>query len=372
MGFAGKGRVLGKVTGTTESGFQVEFLRKLQRLLDEGHFVATYKFALLHALADVCIERHVCTGAPLRVRIGELAEKIVVYYWRQVLPFSLAGSHGGVLAQNSGQQAAILRALREAQATYGPNVAAMTRNQAAWNRLIAAVARTVKAMPLWKLQTLRSVGEVDEFLYRRSTFDDSAPAIADQSIELNAGVASTFRAFHGLITGMIRGGWVRTLRGMAQNRELLDHTDDLFEFLFESSRTNLSGVAALLRDYQDDQCFYCRRKLRDQAQVDHFVPWSKYPFDLATNFVLTDARCNGSKSDHLAGEEHLEHWARSRLAVTTLDTDFLSIGVSVDHERSREVARWCYEQAEVAQTHGWVRDREFELIQDRWRYLLTA
>lgn len=34
---------------------QVEFLRKLQRLLTEGQFVASYKFALLRALADLAV-----------------------------------------------------------------------------------------------------------------------------------------------------------------------------------------------------------------------------------------------------------------------------------------------------------------------------
>ena len=31
----------------------LEFLSKIQRLLPEGEFVATYKFALLQALADL-------------------------------------------------------------------------------------------------------------------------------------------------------------------------------------------------------------------------------------------------------------------------------------------------------------------------------
>jgi hypothetical protein len=35
---------------------QIQFLVKLQRLLDEGLFVASYKFALLLALADLSIE----------------------------------------------------------------------------------------------------------------------------------------------------------------------------------------------------------------------------------------------------------------------------------------------------------------------------
>ena len=32
---------------------QVQFLRNMQRLLAEGLFVASYKFALVHALADL-------------------------------------------------------------------------------------------------------------------------------------------------------------------------------------------------------------------------------------------------------------------------------------------------------------------------------
>lgn len=35
---------------------QIEFLTNFQRLLSEGLFVATCKYALLMALADLCIE----------------------------------------------------------------------------------------------------------------------------------------------------------------------------------------------------------------------------------------------------------------------------------------------------------------------------
>lgn len=36
---------------------QVEFLQNLQRLLSEGLFTATYKYALLLALADIAVEK---------------------------------------------------------------------------------------------------------------------------------------------------------------------------------------------------------------------------------------------------------------------------------------------------------------------------
>jgi 5-methylcytosine-specific restriction endonuclease McrA len=360
------------MTVPSESEFQVEFLRKLQRLLDEGSFVATYKFALLHALADICIEKHVIRGEPLRITIGDIAEKVIAYYWRQIMPYRPMNTHSGILAQNSGNQAAILRELREAQDSYGTSITTLVSDAVAWRRLVGRVAQTIKAMPLWKLQTLGSVEEADEFLYQKDTFDAVPTRIVDQTIKLGPGVADTFRAFHGLIVNMIRGGWVRTLRGMSQNRSLLDRNDDLFEFLFESSRANLSRVADLLRDYQNNRCFYCHQEIRGQPHVDHFVPWSRYPVDLAHNFVLTDAKCNGDKRDHLASEDHLERWVESRVDISLLDDDFVTAGVLVDNDRSRHVARWAYEQAESAHAHGWKLGKQFETIDSRWRYILPA
>jgi hypothetical protein len=37
---------------------QVQFLRNVQRLLAEGLFTASYKFALVHALADLAVLIH--------------------------------------------------------------------------------------------------------------------------------------------------------------------------------------------------------------------------------------------------------------------------------------------------------------------------
>ena len=36
---------------------QLKFLRNVQRVFAEGEFVATYKFALLHSIADPCVEK---------------------------------------------------------------------------------------------------------------------------------------------------------------------------------------------------------------------------------------------------------------------------------------------------------------------------
>ena len=89
---------------------QLAFLRSLQRLLDEGSFVSSYKFALLHAIADLCLVKGDDSGAELDLSTSEIAEQFVRLYWPQVAPF-VAGDDKQILSQNTGRQAAIVREL---------------------------------------------------------------------------------------------------------------------------------------------------------------------------------------------------------------------------------------------------------------------
>ena len=52
-----------------------------------GGFVATYKFALLQALAALSVEKSEFSEDSLRITTREIAEKFISYYWRQTLPF---------------------------------------------------------------------------------------------------------------------------------------------------------------------------------------------------------------------------------------------------------------------------------------------
>ena len=54
------------VTQVPSHADQIIFLTRVQKVLDEGQFVATYKFALLVALIDIAIERGDDSGAPLK------------------------------------------------------------------------------------------------------------------------------------------------------------------------------------------------------------------------------------------------------------------------------------------------------------------
>ena len=52
-------------------------LQHVQRIFDEGEFVATYKFALLIALVELAIEGGDDTGAPLDLDLHSIAEKLI-------------------------------------------------------------------------------------------------------------------------------------------------------------------------------------------------------------------------------------------------------------------------------------------------------
>ena len=94
---------------------QIQFLTNIQRLLADGQFVSTYKYALLLALADVSIESGDDSGVALGVDTRKLAEKFIEYYWRQTAPFVPPGKEGlaGIFRQNTRRQATIITLLKK-------------------------------------------------------------------------------------------------------------------------------------------------------------------------------------------------------------------------------------------------------------------
>ena len=130
---------------------QLRFLRQFQRLLDEGSFVATYKFALLHSIADLCVMSGDESGGPLELSTSEIAERFIHLYWRQAVPF-LSGREAAVLMQNTGRQAAVVREVQERHGTYQGSLARLQQDESDWGRILNAIRRTIKEMPLWKLQ----------------------------------------------------------------------------------------------------------------------------------------------------------------------------------------------------------------------------
>lgn len=231
---------------------QVEFISYLQRLLVEGDFVATYKFALLHAIADVCIERPLILNADpeqkTAISIDELVEKFIELYWQHSLPFG-----------------------------------------------------AVKVVSLARTQ------------------------------------------------------WVQKVAEFPANQVVIGNKGNLSEFLFGSDRQTITHARPVLLDIQKGQCFYCHKSLKETGEVDHFIPWARYPNDLGHNFVLAHSSCNNNKRDHLAAQRHKDNWYEQNIIQhgQALHSE-LSRYFVCESDRSEAITTWAYQLAGQNRSPLWL------------------
>ena len=292
---------------------QVQFLRKIQRLLAEGLFTASYKFALLHTIADLAVEKGDDSGAPLDLDTKDIAAKFVELYWRQCRPFQ-----GLVLQQNTDRQAAIIGHIAKVQPHCGDSLFRLKQAEPSeWSKLVSKVGRVVREMPLDRLQT---VGD-EKLVFLYEIIDGGA------RIMLKPGVAYCLRAFHELLRDLVQGAWVRFVQKL--NADKLGNITDLGTFLFGQERASLEVYRPILFEVQRGTCLYCRKPL---------AAW---------------AERNRANQDEL----------RSRLQEAGLPCDCLS---------SARIARWAYEQTEKANGQVWVMEKVLHHLGPTWRECLSA
>ncbi len=298
----------------------IALAEKVLTLLDEGAFTATYKYAVLLGLIDLCLENTTSRGAsPDVLTTRQLAEKIVEIYWPQATLFP-AGTAARVLKQNAGKpesQARIIldiqrfRDKRVQDATV-PLAQARQRAPKGYERLVRSVEWKLIEMPLPRLQIIG--GQEDAFLYTIG-WDPSIKRGAvkeyqegggsfDNRILLRPGVGEYLVQLNGLLRPLIHRQWAAMVASLNRLEEAR-----LERFLFGAERVPTDVVRPGLREIQDDRCFYCEGRLSDaagrRAEVDHFVPWARYPNNAIENLVVAHERCNGYKRDFLAAAQHV-------------------------------------------------------------------
>lgn len=318
---------------------QLIFLDQLQRVFDEGQFVGTYKFALLMAIAELSVELGEDSGAELRLTHRQLAEKVIELYWPHAI--SLSGKpmpdRSDVLA---GGQVAIINLLLPYRHQY--QTLARAKASPSWKKVVTKTIVHLKEMPLWRLQTLQREQLI--FLYE---------ADGTTGIKLLPGVQFNLRRFQVLVAQLARTAWISHLRGFTENASILGHVPDLEQLLFGSNRNSLDAARPFLREFQDNRCFYCQANIADAGEVDHFIPWSRYPRDMLHNFVLADRKCNQNKRDRLASLEHLLAWKTrndqhgDQLAADLSGQFANDIGITV------RVAKWSYQRVLAAGGQVW-------------------
>jgi 5-methylcytosine-specific restriction endonuclease McrA len=309
------------VTNTDERG-AIGFAEKVLELLEEGRYTATYKYAVLLALIDVCIECTQTSGAPPDViTTRQLADKIVEVYWPHTVPFA-SQAPPTVLRQNTAGQAEIVSAIvrfreRHVADPSVPRWQSRLAAPTAYERLVRLIEWKLIEMPLPRLQAMGR-SQRQPFIYeiywnqRVDHRDVSRYQVGDASdfdnrILLRPGVGEYLLQLSGLLRPLIQRRWAAMV---AQLNRLED--SQLETFLFGADRTQTARIRTGLWEIQGRRCFYCDASLREpsQGQVDHFVPWSRYSDDGLDNLVVADHGCNGLKSSSLAATEHLVRWVQ--------------------------------------------------------------
>jgi diadenosine tetraphosphate (Ap4A) HIT family hydrolase len=372
--FDGRHKVGDAAVPTHEAaGGVAAFGERILQLLDESRRVATYKYAVLLALTDLCLEQAPAAGGPSgALTTRQVAEKVLDLYWPHTSPFQGKSDWQGVLKQNTGGQAEILSAIRKFRERFAVDPSeplSRARHQAPekYEALLRTVEWKLIHMPLPRVQL---VGNTESrFLYdiawdtsvKRRDMEDPG---FDGQIHLRPGVAAHLTQLSGLIRPLIQRGWAAMVAAL--NPAATDEAR-LQEFLFGVPRISLDPVRADLRELQDNRCFYCDEGISGQADVDHFVPWARYPDNGIENLVVAHQRCNGDKRDFLAAGEHVQRWSQ-RFAVSDAriasQLEEIARRATWDQhpDRTMNVARALY-LALPGDVKLWLRKREFVSVE---------
>ncbi len=276
---------------------------RLIQLLDEGSFTATYKYAVLIGLMDLCMEHTTATGVPPDVlTTRQLAEKVIELYWFHGLPFS---DH--VLRQSAtGQQAEIVQRVQAFRESVGccrstgrgerPEGSPTRGSCRPWSGSCGDAAPQAPAhrpgggpLPL-RVQLLPRRLENQRLL---QPYWEGTGETFDNRLLLKENVGASLIALNGVLRPLIHRQWAMMVARLNQLQESV-----LEDFLFGNERISLEPVRTRLRDLQDGRCFYCDGPLSSKYDVDHFIPWARHADNGIHNLVAADKACNNRKRDH--------------------------------------------------------------------------
>ena len=334
----------------------IAFAEKVLSLLEFAKRSSTYKYAVLLGLIDLCFEKSTKSGlAPTSITTRELAEKIIEFYWLQTYSYNLrwqekgVSSNGRILKQNHGNQAKIISCIIDFRHQIGS--LSLTEVQRSFNddyqKLVDEIEWKLIEMPLPRLQQIGN--KYDEFIYlfyrddsinknhvKRKDFDNRILFLGNASQHLVR--------LAGLLRPIIQREWASMVAKI--NKDIIEDSK-LEEFLFGPKRRPLpSREKIALRELQNNRCFYCDQSMPKAVEVDHFMPWARYPDNGIENLVIADKTCNHSKRDFLAAATHVQRWIERFDLSSTLSTQLGQIAENATWDRHPDrtinVARAVY------------------------------
>lgn len=283
----------------------LDFGQRLLSLLDTGSFTTSYKYATLLALIDEVLANVGDDGqAPTSVHGRAVGRRVLALYW----PHGRAFSAKGPLRQSNvtGDLVSKIAAVRLALGVpeHLSLDRARLRHPADIRSLERTVEETVLRYPIPLLQRFgagKSARE-DRFIYGYGWAPEKLPD--DDRLFLVDRAGEALAALAGLLRPVVQREWLHFVA--RRNSEEIDEFR-VERFLFGADRTSLLAVRGPLLEEQQGRCFYCHGT-GGPWEVDHFLPWARWPDDNLDNLVAAHSSCNNDKRAALAGTVHLRRW----------------------------------------------------------------
>jgi 5-methylcytosine-specific restriction endonuclease McrA len=322
------------------------FAQKLLSLLETGSFTTSYKYALLLAILDETLEQTGLRGdVPAALRGRWLGRRVLDLYWPQARPYAelQTGAEPAPDDRRSLRQSSVKGDIvseieqihQELEVKPRERLEAVRRRApGAIGRLERLVIWRVMRNPIPRLQVFggQKTGRLDPFIYEVAWDDTISLAQAngeshDDRLRLAPGAARHLVALAGVVRPVVEREW---LRYVARRNHLPE--SDLEDYLFGSERRALRRLLPRLRELQEGHCFYCG-DAGTSWEIDHFIPWARWPDDRLDNLVVAHRGCNNSKRAAFAAVRHLERWLERFVPGTQKDDDLTELAEELDWPR---------------------------------------
>ena len=286
---------------------------------DSSRKRSTYKYGLIKSILDNLF--NVDTNPDeLFLSYEAIFEKFANNYWNLVVKYSLKQ-----IQKDGRSESASIETLFNNQVALAPELALLEFDNIApqiRDPLVASITKLCKRNVIGALYS-----DFDGYLYG---FD-----LKGNGIRISRNAYYFMLKYKPELEKLNYYSWAKFLEKVNQNN--IDRILNKLE-LATPRRSNLSIYRDILyKEFEEQTCFYCGKKLNSLIQVDHFIPWSFVKDDKMWNFVLSCPRCNSKKKDLLPPSSFINRLVlRNSVLVNSSNAlvshDFLSYNDSLIHQ----------------------------------------
>lgn len=246
----------------------------------------TYKFGLIKAISDNLFNCE-WTVSGYKLSFNDLFSKFAENYWNLVVKYGLRQMRPDGKSEYSKIEQIFLDIVQKYDVLKELTFSSLTQNDMDW-----VTRETAKNCKQYVLGALYN--DFEGLFY---AFDVNH----QDYIILNPPVYDFMLRYKPEIEKLNYFAWAKFLETINDESVLIKLLDKLE--LATPHREDLSIYREILRkEFEENTCFYCGKKLTGVVHVDHFIPWSYVKDDKMWNFVLSCSSCNLKKNNRIPVE----------------------------------------------------------------------